>query len=222
MALNAAEEETLESLKKWWEDNGRNLVVAVVLLLGGYTGWMLWQNAQAESAATASDLYEEILTLSLEEPGTVLGEEESNRVIAIAQQLRSEFESSIYARFAALFAAQQQVEQGRLADAESNLQWILDNPDQGLFNEVDEGLLLTASLRLGRVILAQGDAERALTFINGIDPKSFEGGFAELRGDIYVAMDRVVDARDAYIAAQQAGSQSDGLRMKLDSLPERS
>ncbi len=221
MALNAAEEETLESLKKWWEDNGRNLIVAVVLLLGGYTGWLLWQNSQAESAATASDLYEEILTLSLEDPGTILGEEESNRVIAIAEQLRSEFESSIYARFAALFAAQQQVEQGRLADAESSLQWILDNPDQGLFNEVDEGLLLTTSLRLGRVILAQGDAERALTFINGIDPKSFEGGFAELRGDIYVAMDRVVDARDAYIAAQQAGSQSDGLRMKLDSLPDQ-
>ncbi len=221
MALNAAEEETLESLKKWWEENGRNLVIAVVLLLGGYTGWLLWQNAQADSAATASDLYEEILSLSLEEPGAILSEQDSNRIIEISRQLRSEFESSIYARFAALFAAQQQVEQGRLADAEANLQWILDNPDQGMFNEVDEGLLLTTSLRLGRVILAQGDAERALSFINGIDPKSFEGGFAELRGDIYVAMDRVVDARDAYIAAQQAGSQSDGLRMKLDSLPDQ-
>jgi predicted negative regulator of RcsB-dependent stress response len=41
-----------------------------------------------------------------------------------------------------------------------------------------------------------------------------------LRGDIYLALGRVVDARDAYTAAQQAGSSSDGLRMKLDNLPD--
>jgi predicted negative regulator of RcsB-dependent stress response len=29
-----------------------------------------------------------------------------------------------------------------------------------------------------------------------------------------------VDARDAYTAAQQSGSSSDGLRMKLDNLPD--
>ena len=219
--MNAAEEETLEALKKWWEENGRNLIVAFVILFAGYTGWLLWANSRADAAATASDLYEEILTLSLEEPGAVLSEEDSDRVLAISEQLRSEYEASIYARFAALFAAQQEAERGNLDDAEANLQWVLDNPNQGLFGEVDEGLLLTASLRLGRVILAQGDAERALSLINGVDPKEFEAGFAELRGDIYVAMDRMVDARDAYIAAQQAGSQSDLLRMKLDNLPEQ-
>ncbi|HBJ89027.1 MAG TPA: hypothetical protein DDZ21_03585, partial [Gammaproteobacteria bacterium] len=87
---------------------------------------------------------------------------------------------------------------------------------------VDEGLILTASLRLGRVILAQGDAERALALVNNLDPQSFEGGFGELRGDIYVALGRIVDARDAYVAAQQSGSSSDGLRMKLDNLPDES
>lgn len=219
--MNAAEEETLEALKKWWEENGRNLIVAFVVLFAGYTGWLLWANARADAAATASDLYEEILTLSLAEPGAILSEEDSNRVLAISQQLRSEFDASIYARFAALFAAQQEAERGNLADAEANLQWVLDNPEQGMFGEVDEGLLLTTSLRLGRVILAQGDAERALSLINAVDPKEFEAGFAELRGDIYVAMDRFIDARDAYIAAQQAGSQSDLLRMKLDNLPEQ-
>ena len=219
--MNAAEEETLEALKKWWEENGRNLIVAFVILFAGYTGWLLWANSRADAAATASDLYEEILTLSLEEPGAVLSEEDSDRVLAISEQLRSEYEASIYARFAALFAAQQEAERGNLDDAEANLQWVLDNPNQGLFGEVDEGLLLTASLRLGRVILAQGDAERALSLINGVDPKEFEAGFAELRGDIYVAMDRMVDARDAYIAAQQAGSQSDLLLMNLDNLPEQ-
>jgi predicted negative regulator of RcsB-dependent stress response len=58
--------------------------------------------------------------------------------------------------------------------------------------------------------------------VNSIDPKTFEAGFAELRGDIYASMGRIVDARDAYIAAQEAGSNADGLRMKLDDLSDES
>ena len=37
MALNAAEEETIEALKKWWDENGRQLVLIVVAVLTGYT-----------------------------------------------------------------------------------------------------------------------------------------------------------------------------------------
>ncbi|MCG8412801.1 MAG: tetratricopeptide repeat protein [Pseudomonadales bacterium] len=220
MALHAAEEESIESLKKWWDENGKSLVAAIIVIFGGYTGWLLWQNSTADQAAQASDLYEEILTIVLEVPEQALSEESSDRVVAIADQLRAEHGESIYAKFAALFSAQQAVENNDLARAESELQWILDNRQQGMFGEIDEGLVLTVSLRLARVILAQDDPQRALAFINEIDPKSFEPGFAELRGDIYLAMDRVVDARDAYIAAQQAGSGSDGLRMKLNNLPD--
>ena len=79
-------------------------------------------------------------------------------------------------------------------------------------------MLLTTKLRLGRVLLAQGDAARALDFVNTVDPKEFETGFAELRGDIYVALDQLEEAQDAYSIAQQAGSNSDALRMKLQEL----
>ena len=219
MALNAAEEETLEAVKSWWQENGKPLVATVIVILASYTGWLLWQNSTLDQAAAASDMYEEILSLVLEDPEQAVSAEDSTRILTISDQLREQHGDSIYAKFAALFAAQQAVAQGDLARAESELQWILDNPGQGLFGEVDQGLILATSLRLGRVILAQGDAERALNLVNSVDPQSFEPGFEELRGDIYLAMDRVVDARDAYIAAQQAGSNSDGLRMKLDNLP---
>lgn len=222
MALHAAEEESIEALKKWWNENGKSLAAAVILVFGGYTGWLLWENSTASQAARASDLYEEILMLVLEPQGEALSEESSAQITGIAGELRADYGDSIYAKYAALYAAQQAVENGDLAQAESDLQWILDNRQQGMFGELDEGLILTTSLRLGRVILAQGDAQRALTFINDIDPKTYEGGFAELRGDIYLSLDRLVDARDAYIAAQQAGSNSDGLRMKLNNLPDPS
>ena len=98
----------------------------------------------------------------------------------------------------------------------------IDEGQGGLLSEADEGLLLTTNLRLGRIILAKGDAERALALVNNIAPKTFEAGYSELRGDIYTVMGRDVDARDAYIAAQEAGSSSEGLRMKLDELSNES
>ncbi|GJM13872.1 MAG: hypothetical protein DHS20C12_22750 [Pseudohongiella sp.] len=225
MAINAAEEETIESLKKWWEDNGRQLVILVVVGLAAFTAWLLWTNSQSASIDGASDMYEEILSLAISDegqPGTLLAPQDSSRIIELGEQLRNEHASSTYAKLGSLFAAQQSVLNDDLDAAESSLQWILDNEQGGLLSEANEGLILTTSLRLGRVLLAKGDAERALALVNNLDPKTFEAGFSELRGDIYIALGREVDARDAYIAAQEAGSNSDGLRMKLDELSNES
>ena len=222
MALNAAEEETIESLKKWWDENGKQLVMLVVVVIAAYSAWLLWQNSRLDNAAAASDLYEEILTLSTPSPGESISAENSERILAAATELTTEYSNSVYAMFGSLFAAQQSVRANDLDAAEAALQWILDHQQTGLFNQTDEGLILTANLRLGRVLLSKGETERALALVNSANPKSFEPAFAELRGDIYVAMGRIEDAREAYVAAQQAGSNSDGLRMKLDDLSAES
>ncbi len=218
MAINAAEEETLEALKKWWDENGKQLLLMVIVVFAAYTAWLLWQNSAVASSEAASDLYEEILTLTSKEPGEAVSEEEGARILELSEQLQTDHSDSVYAMFGSLFSAQQSVRSDDLAAAEAALQWVLDNQQDGFFNQTDEGLILTTSLRLGRVFLAQDDTERALALVNSIDPKSFEPGFAELRGDIYLAMGRIVDARESYVAAQQAGSNSGGLRMKLDNL----
>ena len=222
MALDAAEEENIEALKKWWDENGKPLLFFAIFVIGGYGAWLLWQNSQATDAETASDLYEEVLSLAISEPGLPVTEQESLRILELFDQLKVDYSGSVYALYGALFAAQQLVNTNDLDAAEDSLQWVLDNQQNGLFRQTDEGLILTTNLRLGRVILAKGESERALNLVNGIDPKAFEAGFAELRGDIYVTMGRIVDARDAYIAAQQAGSSNDGLRMKLDDLADGS
>ena len=221
MALNAAEEETVEALKKWWDENGKQLLLMVVVVAAGYSGWLFWQNSTQASSNAASDLYEQILTLSERDEVTVSAED-GTQILELAEVLRAEHSDSVYALFASLFDAQQSVRANDLESAESSLQWILDNQQSGIFSQTEEGLILTASLRLGRVILARGDAERALTLVNNINPMTFEPGFAELRGDIYLAMGRIVDAREAYVAAQQAGSSSNGLRMKLENLTNES
>lgn len=222
MALDAAEEESIEAIKKWWHENWKQLALLVVIVFPSYFGWQLWQNSQATEAETASDLYEEVLLLAISEPGVPVTEQESLRILDLFELLKADYPSSVYALYGALFAAQQSVNANDLGAAEESLQWMLDNRQDSLFSRTDEGLILTANLRLGRVILAKGESERALNLVNTIDPKTFEAGFAELRGDIYATMGRIVDARDAYIAAQEAGSNTEGLRMKLDDLSDES
>jgi predicted negative regulator of RcsB-dependent stress response len=220
VALDSGEEENIEALKKWWDENGKPLATAVVVILAGYGGWLFWQNGQVAASDAASDVYEEILVLALTEPGTPVSGEESAKILELSQDLMQSHQDTIYARYGALFSAQQQVANNDLDAAEESLRWILENPRSGFFEEEDEGLVLTATLRLGRILLSNGEAESALTIVNNVDPKAFEAGFSELRGDIYVTMDRLLDARDSYVASQQAGSNSEALQMKLDELPE--
>ena len=222
MAINAAEEETIESLKKWWDENGKQLMLAVVVVVGGYGSWTLWQGSKTASSDAASDLYEEVLGLAINEQTGTINDEDAAQIIALATELRHDHSSTIYARYSALFSAQQQVMAGDLDAAQETLRWITENPLTGLFVEQDEGLMLTANLRLGRVLLANGDNDGALAVVSSLAPKTFEAGYAELQGDVYVAMGRTVEARESYLAAQQAGSSSEGLRMKLDNLSEDS
>ena len=63
MAINAAEEETIEALKQWWEENGKQLVILVVIGFAAFTGWLVWSNSQNANIDSASDMYEEILSL---------------------------------------------------------------------------------------------------------------------------------------------------------------
>ena len=218
MAIDSADEENVEALKKWWQENGKQLLISVFVVLGGIGGWDLYQNSEQESRNAASDIYEEILDLTLKTDNEPLSDSERENIISYGQQLREEYPTSSYASFGTLFAAAAEVENRNLSQAEILLNWILENSTGGLFSSTEDGLLLTTKLRLGRVLLAQGDAARALDFVNTVDPKEFETGFAELRGDIYVALDQLEEAQDAYSIAQQAGSNSDALRMKLQEL----
>lgn len=223
MALHAAEEETIEALKKWWDDNGTAIITLVAVAALSWGGWTFWQNSREATISAASDIYEEILALASTDPGATVSEADRSRILSLAEQLQTDHGDSSYAHFAALFAAQQAVNSNRLEVAEQQLNWVLDNADSGFFGNTDQGLVLTATLYLGRVLLAQGNAEQALALVDSVDPGTFEAQFAELRGDIYVSLGRPVDARDAYTTALQSSSGANTfLQMKLDELSNES
>lgn len=218
MALSTEEEETLDSLKRWWNESGKSILLGIVIFAVGYFGWAQWQSMQAVESSEASDLFEQLGTTVVLGPGVALTDEARATAQTLVQELKSEHADTSYALFAALFGARLAVEANDLDTAEAELQWLLDNTRSGVFNATDESLIITAQLRLARVILAKEDAARALALLDTIAPGAFEAEHAEIRGDVLVALGQVTEAQASYQSALQAGSTSTTLQMKIDDL----
>ncbi|MCB1649720.1 MAG: tetratricopeptide repeat protein [Pseudomonadales bacterium] len=218
MAFSTEEEETLETLKRWWNESGKSLALGVVVFAVGYMGWAQWQSMQTSESAAASDLYEALGTTVVLGPGVELTEASVASARQLIAELKEEHGDSVYALYGALFGARLAVDDRDLDTAEQELQWLLDNARTGYFSPTDESLLITARLRLARVILSKGEAQRALDLLASFSPGAFEAEYAEIQGDAFYALERPVEARASYEQALQAGSTSETLQMKLDDI----
>jgi predicted negative regulator of RcsB-dependent stress response len=136
----------------------------------------------------------------------------------MADRLQEQFGSTEYAAFSGLLQAKIKVQKGDLATAKTILEKLARNPDQEISN--------IAKIRLVRLMMANGEFEKALQLINDVDPatiSNFSGNYDELVGDLYVALDRLDQARTSYQKAMENGFRSPLLQLKIDDLtaPEK-
>lgn len=224
MADYASDDEQLEALKRWWKDNGTSLLLGVAIVLGGWFGVGSFRDMRANDAGRASDLYQQISDLAVNNMSSAINAEAFQAAQTVYGQLKAEHADSIYARYAALVMARFQVERNDLDKAAAELQWILDNPDLGFLQKADEELLVIARLRLARVKFGQDDLAGALALLQTNTLRDeFIPGYAELEGDIQLAQGNTDAARAAYQKALTAlNASATGnpaiLRLKLQDL----
>jgi predicted negative regulator of RcsB-dependent stress response len=53
VADHITEEEQIEALKRWWEENGKQTLLGIALIVGGYFGWQAWTDHGVEQASAA-------------------------------------------------------------------------------------------------------------------------------------------------------------------------
>lgn len=191
MAAHLTEDEQLETIKRWWAENGKSTVVGVLLAVGGYFGWGAWQDKQQADAEAASVIYQNLSQAMVQQPGQPLSDEKATTAQSLATQLKDNYPSSLYASQAALFKAKLAVEQGDLATAASELQWVIDK-------NVDKAMTLLVRARLARVLLDQQQYDQALAAVPDQGSGSFKSVFAEIRGDIYVSRNEPAKALPEY------------------------
>lgn len=185
------EEEQVEALKRWWEENGRSMIISIALALGLGLGWQAWQGNRETEVANASIIYQQMLqVLSEETPAN------RKRGRELALQLKDAHAGTTYAHFAGLHLARLAVADGETALAEQELRWVLAKSD----GEVQQ----LAQLRLARILAEAGSTEKALEMLTAGQGGSLAASFAIARGDVLMAAGRDDEARLAYDAAAAA------------------
>lgn len=187
------EEEQVEALRRWWDENGRSTLVAIVLVLAGTFAWQGWQRYDAQRTASASDLYQQMLEAAARAQE---GAATAAPVSQLATQLRRDFAGTSYAQFAALHQARVAVIAGDLEAAEADLRWVLGKADGG------SETALVAQLRLARVVAAQGNVEQALALLAPEAMGKYQAAAAMARGDVLAGAGRAEEALAAYREAQ--------------------
>lgn len=181
----STEQEQIDELRKWWQENQRYVITGLVLglaILFGYRGWIDARESKAERASAQYMLLQEAIE------GSDLASAE-----AILTTLSNDYASTPYLDQAYLAMARLRVERNDLDGAAMMLESALDSRDKELSR--------VARLRLARVRLAQGEVDAASELLNIPDVGSYAGLYDDLRGDIHVAAGRNAEAAAAYQAA---------------------
>ncbi len=206
-ALDLQEQEQLETLKGWWKDNANwilGTVLALVVVSGGWRGWQYYQNKQMIESATLYQQFTEQLQSN-----------DVKRVNDAAAAVMDKYASSPYAARAALTAAQVNELGKETLRAKTQLQWVIEHAGE-------DGLKSVARLRMAALLLDEKDYTGALKHLEAKHAESFDGLFADLKGDVLNAQGKNAEAKAAYqIAYNKIDAKSayrNLLQMKLDAL----
>ncbi|MEI7993648.1 MAG: tetratricopeptide repeat protein [Methylococcaceae bacterium] len=210
MEIYETEEERLDAAKRWWKENGPSTIIGLVVGIAIILGWNFWQDHKKEQAGQASALYGQLIQ--------AVAADKKDNAEKLAERIQQQYPKTEYAAYSGLLLAKIKVQQGDPAKAKAILKGIAAGSNKELSN--------IAKIRQVRLMLASGEYEQGLQLINDVDPatsSSFSGNYDELVGDLYVALDRLDQARTSYQKALENGYRSPLLQFKIDDLtaPEK-
>lgn len=208
------EEEQVEAIKKWWNENGKSLIVTVVVVLSGYFGWNGYQENQRTQGEAASSIYQQLVNKATK-PVAEQTEADKTELEAVAAQLKADFPGSLYAQFAGLYLAKFAIEANNFETAAAELQALVDTGDKG-------PVTYLAQVRLARVFIQQEKLDEALALVATTPEVSFAAQYEEVKGDAFFAKGDESAALTAYQAARAAatslGINTQVLQRKIDDL----
>ena len=207
MAYDLEEQEQLATLKAIWKQYGNLFSWAVIILLGTYAAWVQWGNYQSNQSGQASQLYDEVQKS--------IATKDNAKVQRASADLKEKFAGTAYASMAALAAAKSAFDAGDLKAAKAQLQWIVNTSKNDDYKAL-------AKIRLAGILLDEKTYDEALAQLAGDFPVELQSEVADRKGDVYVAMVKLDDARKSYqLALDKMTEKSPGrelVQIKLDAI----
>jgi predicted negative regulator of RcsB-dependent stress response len=200
--------EQIDTLRKWWDENGRSILTGVILGLVAIFGWRAWQDYVRQQAEAASELYQNVLA-------AVDGENAGKEVAVISAKIIEDYGTTAYALLVKLIEAKLAVKAEDYDAAVDHLRWALDH------NEVDS-IEHIIRLRLAKALAHLKKFDEALPLLRIGDQGEFAAAYAEAEADILMSLGDVAAARALYEQAlsrrQTAGLDVSILDLKLNDL----
>lgn len=208
MAYDSTEQEQVDALKRFWDENGKQLFVGIALGLSAFIGYQIWDDNRVATAEAASMEYTQLLDKLMNNQPQVAAEHGS--------QIIGGFSDTAYAPLAALTMARIKLEEGDAVTARAHLNWAIEHSDSAEIKSV-------AQIRLASVLLSEGLQDQALTALQKVKDEQFASLRDEVLGDVYVAQQQLDKAQQAYrdalaSADQESGQRNALLQMKLDDI----
>jgi predicted negative regulator of RcsB-dependent stress response len=182
------EEEQVEAIKRWWQENGKSTVFGIALALAIVFGWKGWQGHVKDQGAEASAIFDNLMVAdaAVQRDGT-----SRNTAEHLANTLKDQYGNLSYGQFAALYKAKYAVQDGEYDLAASELEWVLDKGPEPV-------LRAPAQMRLAQVRFALDDHAAALALLEDVAGSGYAAQAAELRGDILFSQGDKPGALSAY------------------------
>lgn len=201
------EQEQLDTLKAWWQQYGKLVIAAAVIVALGAGGFKAWQSYRQGQALQAAELYHMLQQ--------AIQANDIAKVRETAGELVEKYSGTGYAPMAALLAARANFAAGDAKSALVQLQWVVDHASEEAMRDI-------ARLHRASILLDEKQYSEALQLLEARHSAVFDARYADLKGDVLVAQAKTAEARDAY---RQAIEQSDPrstyrsvIQMKLDAL----
>jgi len=199
--MHETEEEQIEAIKQWWEENGKSVVIGLGIAIVGIFSWHGWGSYQETQANKASAKYFDMVE-KLED--VAYGEK-------AGAELTEDYATTPYASLASLQLAKVYVDAGENDKAITQFRSVVEHASGELQH--------IGRLRLARLLRDKGELDEALMLLASVEQEAFVGLYADVIGDIYVAKGMPEKAAASYQKAIADGAmQKDWAQMKLDAL----
>jgi len=180
------EQDQIDELKAWWARYGSAITAGLILgllLIAGVQGWRWWTGKRAEDASV---LYSAV--------ADAVRAKDAAKAKDAALSITDRYGSTAYAPRAALLYAKMLYDTSDRAGATAQYKWVVEHAREDEVRAIGR-------YRLAQVQMDEKQYDAALATLDAVHPASFDGLYADLRGDALAAAGRAAEARTAYETA---------------------